>query len=555
MKTLIVGGVGAGATTATRLRRNDEDMEIMILERGRDVSFSNCSLPYAIGKEVSQESLIMMSAEKFKKQYNIDVKTNTEVVAVDSKKKTVHLKNGEELAFDNLVLTPGADPIVPNFEGIEDIKYSTLKNVVDVEHIISNLELNKIKKVCVIGGGFIGLETAENLKKIGLEVVIIDAEKHLLRTLDKEMAILPELELLENDIELLLNRKAKKFENGALVLETGEKIEADFFIFSLGIRPATNFLKNSGISLSEKGYIIVDETYATNLENIYAAGDSILVKSAITKKTMPLALAGPANKQGRLIADTIAGKKINNKGYIGSNVVKVFSLHIASTGLTENVAKNEGFDTGYSLTIFPDKVGIFKESRPIFTKVIYDKKTRKVLGAQAISQGASDKRIDVIATGIKYGMIIDDIQDLELCYAPTFATGKDAINKAGYVATNLANNEFKQISFKNIYDLLNEKKQIIDVREEDEYNDSRIKGVINIPLSKIRENLDKIDKNKMIYVHCKTGHRSYNATRMLIQKGYDAINVTGGIDFIRLLNNWNKLKDESYVSILEGKKE
>ncbi|MGL4589057.1 MAG: FAD-dependent oxidoreductase [Mycoplasmatales bacterium] len=552
MRIVIIGGVATGASVAARYRRLNEEAEIMILEQGPHVSFSNCGLPYHLSSEIKNSSdLILMDPVKFMKQYNIIARTNSKVTQVKPTENKVIINGTSELEYDQLVIAPGTDPLVPPIKGIDLIEYSTLKTVVDVERIVNALESKAIKRVCVIGGGFIGIEAAENLTLRGIKTSLIDGADYLIRPLDQEMSGFGHNELRKNGVDLHIGKKVEYFEEGQVVLGDGTRIYADYFILCIGVVPATKFLKDSGIELTDRGYIVVDENYQTNFANIHAGGDAILVKNMLTNEIQPLALAGPANKQGRLIADVLGQLKVNETTYIGSSIVKIFDLNIAMTGLNMSQAKANGYNAKFALAAPTDRVGIMPGATPVYIKVIFDEDTRKVLGAQAISKGASDKRIDVIATGIKLGITIDQLQDLELCYAPTYSTGKDVVNKIGYIASNLANGEYEQINFTELNELLNQNAQIIDVREVMENRQERVKGVQNIPMSELRSRLDELDRSKKVYVHCKSGQRSYNMTKMLIQNGFEAVNVAGGFDFIEMYDQDQCALNKEYKSIIE----
>lgn len=538
MKYLIIGGVAAGASTAARLRRLNEMAEIIVVDKGDYVSFSNCGLPYRLSDTITQtESLVLMTPEVLKSQYNLDVRTNNEVIKIDKDKKLVTIKQtktGEEYheSYDKLVVTPGARAIVPPFKGLDLMPNYTLKTVNDVEKIMNHLEQNKPKHMTVIGGGFIGVEAAENLREAGYEVTLIEGSNQILNPLDLEMSLMADQELLKHGVEIIKNDLVEGFTSKEVLLKSGKKVQTDGVIMAIGVRPDTAFLKESGIELSQSGHIIVNENYQTSDEDIYAAGDAILVKNQLTGKLQNLALAGPANKQGRLIADHISGRKIVNNGYIGSSIIKVFDLTIANTGLNEKALKYTDIKYDVVYAAATDRVSLMPGVAPVKTKLIFEQKTGRILGAQAISTGGADKRIDVIATAIKAQMTVEDLQDLELCYAPPFGTGKDVVNKIGYIANNVLSGDVKQVSFTDVYDLVQDQKQIIDVREEKEYARSHVKGVKNIPMSQMRQRLNEIDKDKPVYVHCQSGQRSYNMTLMLKQNGFDAYNVAGSFLFI-----------------------
>lgn len=557
-RILIVGGVAGGASAAARARRLDENAEIVMFERGPVVSFSNCCLPYHISGLVEQEeSLILMTPEKFKGQYKIDAKVNSNVVSVNTKEKTIEVENvlTKELTiekYDALVISPGADAIVPPFKGLDKIDNFVLKTVPDVSKIMKFVKVKNPKHITVVGGGFIGLEAAENLRETGVKVTLIEGTNQIIPFVDREISYFGQAEMVKNGIEVILEDLVEGFDTRKVLLKSGREIETDGVILAIGVRPSTRFLKDSGIELTDKGYIVTNENYETTAKDVYAAGDAILVRHQLTEKLVPLAMAGPANKQGRLIADRINGRKIKNKGYIGTGVVKLFNMNIASTGLSEKMLKDSRLDYEVVYAAPPGIVGIMPGAHLVFSKLLFEKKTGKVLGAQFASVGAPDKRADVIATAIKANMTVEDLFDLELSYAPSFGTGKDVVNKIGYIASNLNEKLFKQIAFMETYDLLKAGAQIIDVREACEYNEGSIKGVVNIPMSEMRERLDELDKTKPVYVHCRTGERSYNMTLMLQEKGFDAKNIAGAYEFIKVYEEVSCYNDKTREKIMIG---
>ena len=515
----------------------DEFAQIKKKKKGPHVSFSNCSLPYYLGGHVEPaEKLILMTPDKFDKQFNVDARTNSEVIAIDRTNKCVTVRNhvtAEEYqeSYDKLIIAVGAKPIVPPFNGLATIEHFTLRNVVDVERI-HNILFNPtkpVKNISVIGAGFIGIEVAENLREKGFNVTVIEMGNQIMKPFDFEMAKFLEKELLDHGINLLLSEKVVGFESDKVLLESGKQVATDVAILALGVSPDTGFLKETGLEIAKSGHIIVNDNYQTSDDDIYAAGDAILVNNALTGQQFNLALAGPANKQARFIADHIYGKEIINKGYIASSIIKLFNYTGASTGINESWIKFHKLAIDYSIAyVVPvDRVSIMPNAKPIFIKIIYDTNNGKLLGAQAIGQGLVDKRMDVFAVAIKAGMTVEDLQDLELCYAPPFATGKDAVNQAGYVASNLWKGDFKQVLFTEVDNLIANNAQIIDVRNPAETQNGMLNKAKNIPLPELRSRLSEIDKTKPVYVHCRTGQRSYNAALLLQQHGYDVYNIAG----------------------------
>ncbi len=551
MKILIVGGVAGGASAAARLRRHSEEDQIIVFEKGPHVSFSNCSLPYHLSETVKDsESLILMNPEKFKKQYNVEVRSENEVLGINRKKKEVTVKNistGEEYieSYDKLILSPGGKPIVPPIPGIDEANVYTIRNVVDIRRLKAAIDSEGVKNVSVIGGGFIGVETAENLKEAGFNVTLVEAMPQILRILDYDMVQILHKELDDHGINLIVGDKVSSFENSDLVLESGNKVASDVVVLAIGVQPETDLAKKAGLNIGKTGAMKVDQNYKTNDNDIYAVGDVIEVYSYLFNAYFKLPLAGPAQKQARGVADHINGKIIDNRGYIGSSIIKVFDYNAASTGMTAGFIEHSGLNIDYDcVRIIPsDMVGLMPGNTPVHFKLVYEVPTGKILGAQAIGQGNIDKRIDVIATVIKFGGTIYDLKDLELCYAPPFGTAKDVVNYAGYVATNLMNGDFKQVHASEVRNLMEKGAVIIDVREPIEYEAGHLKGVKNIPLSQLRQRVEEFPKDKPIYLHCKRGQRSYNATLALKHLGFkDVYNISGGFLGISLFEYFNDKK-------------
>lgn len=548
-KILVIGGVAGGASAATRLRRNSEEDEIIMFEKGPHVSFSNCALPYHLSGVIkSADRLVLMSPEKFKKQYNIDARTNSEVISIDRKNKTIEVRKTDsneiyKESYDKLILSPGAHPIVPKIEGIDEANLFTIRNVVDIDAINQYLKSNDIKDVAVIGGGFIGVETAENLRNGGYNVSLIEADRQILRTFDYDMVQILHKEIFDNGINLIVNDKVERFEKNTVILSSGRKITAKAVIMAIGIAPETKLAEDADIEIGSTKAIKVDKNYKTNDENIYAVGDAIEVYNSLIHSYTKLSLAGPAQKQARSVADNINNKSTINKGYIGSSAIKVFDYNGASTGLNENLIKALNMNIKYDIVrlILSDKVSIMPDSSPMHFKMLYEVPTGRIIGAQAIGKGDVTKRIDVIATTIKFNGTIEDLKDLELCYAPTFSTAKDIVNYAGYVSSNLLNDDFKQINVDKVRELVEKNAYIIDVRERNEYENGHIKNAKNIPLSELRNRIDEIPRDIPVYLHCRTGQRSYNAAMALKNLGFNNIyNITGsflGLSFYEYFND------------------
>lgn len=531
-KVLIIGGVAGGASTATRLRRLNEDLEIILFEKGQHVSFANCGLPYHIGGVIeNRESLLVQTPESLKERFNLDVRVNSEVISVNSQEKSVVVKtkNGEEYkeSFDYLVLAPGAKPLVPPIDGIGGKNIYTLRNVTDLDKIME--KIRSVKEAIVIGGGFIGVEVAENLQEIGITTTLIEAAPSILAPFDSEMSNILESELVNNGINLLTNNKVIKFQNEdekvLVSLENGNVIKGDIVILAIGVSPDTKFLNNSGINLGERGHILVNEHLETNIKDIYALGDAI---HFVTGQDVAIALAGPANRQGRIVAGNISGKDEIYKGSFGTSIIKVFNLTGGATGLNERSLKSLGknFEKIY---LHPnDHAGYYPGATPISIKLLYEKETKKVLGAQAVGLNGVDKFIDVIATVLKFRGIIDDLSELDLAYAPPYSSAKSPANMSGFIGQNIEDGLIEQSYVEDLENFDREKQIILDVREELELIGGKFENSINIPLSQLRKRFSELPKDKEILTYCAVGLRGYIASRFLISKGYKVKNIAGG---------------------------
>ena len=558
-KILIIGGVAGGASAAARLRRNSEEDQIIMFEKGPHVSFSNCSLPYHLSGVIKEaEDLVLMNPELFLKQYNIDARVNNEVIKIDREKKSVTVKKiltGQIYTetYDKLILSPGASPIVPNIPGLENVNVFTIRNVVDIDKLNKFVKQINRKNIAVIGGGFIGVEAAENLRQAEYNVTLIEGTEQVLRPYDYDMVQIFHKEIIDKGIDLIVEDTVVKFEQNKVILSSGKKIDADVVVMAIGVSPETRLAKESGIEIGVTGAIKVDKNYQTNDPDVYAVGDAIEVYHALTHTMTKLSLAGPAQKQARTVADHINNKSTLNKGYIGSSAIKVFDYNGASTGLNESLIKVLNLKINYDVVrlILTDKVGLMPDAAPMHFKLLFEVSTGKILGAQAIGKGDVTKRIDIIATAIKFGGTVEDLKDLELCYAPPFSTAKDIVNYAGYVGSNLLNKEFKQVNVDKVRELVESNSIIVDVREQGEFKRGHIKGAINIPLSEIRERINEIPQDKPVYIHCRTGQRSYNAVLALQNLGFHNVyNISGsflGLSFYEYYND-KRLQRESIVT-------
>ncbi|WP_338934222.1 CoA-disulfide reductase [Fusobacterium polymorphum] len=537
-KVLIVGGVAGGASTATRLRRLDESLEIVIFEKGEYVSFANCGLPYYIGDIIqNRESLLVQTPESLKVRFNLDVRVNSEVVGVNGKDKKVKVKtkNGEEYeeSFDFLVLSPGAKPIFPAIKGIENKKIFTLRNINDMDKIKAEIKNNGVKKTVVVGGGYVGIETAENLKHLGIDVTLIEAVPHILAPFDSEISNILEYELVNNGIELMTSEKVVEFQEDAnkiiIKLESGKIVTTDMVILSIGVSPDTKFLQGSGINLGERGHILVNENLETNIDGVYALGDSILVKNYITNQNVGIPLAGPANRQGRIVAGNIVGRNEKYKGSLGTAIIKIFELTGASTGLNERSLKQLNI-TYEKIYLHPNNhAAYYPGASPISIKALYNKENKQILGAQAVGISGVDKFIDVMATSIKFKATIDDLAELELAYAPPFLSAKSPANMVGFIGQNIEDDLLEQVFMEDLKKYDEKKTIILDIREELELIGGKFDNSINIPLSELRKRYTELPKNKEIWTYCAVGLRGYIATRCLSQKGYRVKNLAGGI--------------------------
>lgn len=534
-KIVIVGGVAGGASAAARIRRLDEQAEIVMLERGHHVSFSNCALPfYLSGMVASSGSLVLMDPVKFKKQYNIDARVNSEVTEIDRTRKVVKVKDLStgscyDEPYDVLVLSPGAAPIRPeSIQGIHLPHVFTVRNVDDIVALKQYVDTNAVAQVAVVGGGFIGVEVAENLRESGKAVTMIEAMDQIMAPFDLDMAQILHKEMVDHGVDLILGDGVKQVEPDKVILNSGKTVEAGAVVMAIGVRPETSLAKAAGLALGETGGIQVDANYKTSDPSIYAVGDAIEVYNRLAHKTVRLPLAGPAQRQARAAANDICGLGSKNHGVIGSSIVKLFGLKAASTGLNEKTAKAAGIPYDFVYIIPNDKVSIMPGNSPVHFKLLFEKPTGRILGAQAIGKGSVDKRIDVIAAMIAMNADLGDLQDLELCYAPLFGTAKDVVNYAAMVALNVQNGVFRQVPVTAVRSLVENNACIIDVREENEFEAGHLLNAKNIPLSQLRARMDEIPRDRPVYLHCRSSQRSYNAIMALQGQDYDNLwNISG----------------------------
>lgn len=535
-KVVIVGGVAGGATTAARLRRLDEQTEIVMIERGEYISFANCGLPYYIGGAIQErDALLVQTVEGMSKKFNMDIRNLSEVTRIDRERKVVEIKNLKtsetyEESYDVLVLSPGASPIKPPIPGINEAEaLFTLRNIPDTDKIKAYVDEQQPKKATVIGGGFIGVEMAENLWERGVEVTLVEMADQIMAPIDFEMASILHQHLREKGVNLVLEDGVKSFEkNGKVInLNSGKQIDTDLVILAIGVAPENKLAKEAGLELGLRGAIRVNERLQTADESIYAIGDAIEVKDYINGQATHIPLAWPANRQGRIVADHINGIDSKYQGTLGTSIAKVFDMTVAATGNNEKTLKRLGISYDVVHVHPSSHAGYYPGAFPIALKLIFDRETGKIFGAQAVSYDGADKRIDVLATAIKGGMTIFDLPDLELAYAPPYSSAKDPVNMAGYAAKNIAEGLVETVQWHEINDILADGGYLIDVREPIERDMGMIEGSVNIPLGELRDRLEEIP-SKEVYVYCQVGLRGYLATRILMQAGFKVKNLDGG---------------------------
>ena len=543
MKVLIVGGVAGGMSAATRLRRLNEKAEIVVFDKGPYVSFANCGLPYHVSGIIEdRESLLVQTPEALYNRFRIDVRPHSEVVAINVEKRTITVEGTDgtyEESYDKLILSLGAEPIIPPIKGYDEAEnVFTLRNIPDLDAIMANLNTTQPKEAIVVGGGFIGLEMVENLVKRGLNVTLVEKAPQILTPLDEEMAIFVENELLKNNVKIIKGESAVEFQNAGkkVILENGEVLNSDLTILSIGVKPATEIVGEAGIELGMRGGIIVDDRYETSIEDIYAVGDAILVKQQITGEDALISLASPANRQGRQVADIIAGYDRLNRGSIGTSIVRVFDISAASTGLNERQVKAAGFDYAVTHTSAKHHAGYYPGAKMIELKVIFDAKTGELYGAQAVGEKGIDKRIDIIATAIKGNLTVYDLPELEFTYAPPFGSAKDPVNMAGYQGINLLEGFTDTIQWYELEDKMAQGWKLLDVRSEAEVKSGGyIEGSIIIPLNDLRDRLDEIDPAEKYIVSCHSGQRSYIAERILKQHNFNVKNLDGAFHLYKII--------------------
>ena len=556
MKVVIVGGVAGGATAAARIRRLDEQAEIVVFERSGYISYANCGLPYYIGDVITDpEELTLQTPESFFSRFRVDMKVRHEVTAIHPERKTVSVKNLEtdevfEESYDKLILSPGAKPTQPRLPGVGIDKLFTLRTVEDTFRIKEYINQNHPKSAVLAGGGFIGLELAENLRELSMDVTIVQRPKQLMNPFDADMASMIHSEMRKHGVKLALGYTVEGFEerNGGVdvLLKDNAPLHADMVVLAIGVTPDTALAREAGLELGIKGSIVVNDRMETSVPDIYAAGDAVQVKHYVTGEDALISLAGPANKQGRIIADNICGGDSRYLGSQGSSVIKVFDMTAATTGINETNARKAGLDVDTVILSPMSHAGYYPGGKVMTMKVVFEKGTYRLLGAQIVGYDGVDKRIDVLATAIHAGLKATQLKDLDLAYAPPYSSAKDPVNMAGFMIDNISKG-LKQWHLHDADKLPRDGSVILlDTRTAWEYSSGHIEGFVNIPVDELRERLDEIEPGKPVYVICQSGLRSYIATRILEGYGYEAYNFAGGFRFYDAVVNDRALIEKAY---------
>ena len=558
MKVVIIGGVAGGATAAARIRRLDEQAEIIVFERSGYISYANCGLPYYIGDVIDNpKELTLQTPESFYSRFRVDARVNHEVTAIHPKRKIVSVKNlktGEtfEESYDKLILSPGAKPTQPRLPGVGMDKLFTLRTVEDTLRIKAYINQNHPQSVILAGGGFIGIELAENLRKLGMDVTIVQRPKQLMNPFDSDMAAFIHNEVRKYGIRLELGYTVEGFEekDGGVdvLLKDRAPLHADMVILAIGVTPDTTLAKKAGLELGIKGSIVVNDRMETSVPDIYAAGDAVQVKHYVTGEDTLLSLAGPANKQGRIIADNICGGDSRYLGSQGSSVIKIFDMTAATTGINETNAKKAGLDVDTVILSPMSHAGYYPGGTVMVMKVVFEKESYRLLGAQIVGYEGVDKRIDVLSTAIHAKLKATDLKDLDLAYAPPYSSAKDPVNMAGFMIDNIEKGVLKQWHIADVAHLpFDGSVTLLDTRTRREYEKNHIDGFMNIPVDELRERLHEIQKDKPVYVICQSGIRSYIACRILEGNGYVAYNFSGGFRFYEAVMNDRIHIDKAYA--------
>lgn len=548
MKVVIIGGVAGGATAAARIRRLDEQAEIVVFERSGFVSYANCGLPYYIGGTIEDESdLTLQTPESFWKRFRVRMKVHHEVTEIHPEEKTVTVKDLDSgtvftEAYDKLLLSPGAKPIKPGLDGIENSRIFTLRTVEDTLKIKNYLTTYHPKSAVVVGGGFIGIEVAENLKESGVDVTLVEASDQLMAPFDRDMASFIHAQVRKNGVHLMLGHTVEGFADTdqgiAVRLKSSGTISADIVVMAIGVTPETALAKAAGLAVGIRGSIVVNNRMETSVPDIYAVGDAVQIKNFVTNTDTLISLAVPANKQGRIAADNICGGDSHYTGGQGSSIIKIFDMTAAATGINEKTAKALGIDTDKVILSPMNHAGYYPGGELMTMKVLFEKETYRILGAQIIGFQGVDKRIDVLATAIRARMKAHQLIDLDLAYAPPYSSAKDPVNMAGYIVENIKNGVVKQWYYEDVEKLPRDgSATLLDVRTPAEYAKGHVEGFVNIPVDELREHIDELEKTKPVYVICQSGLRSYIACRILTGNGFDAYNFAGGFRFYDAVRN------------------
>lgn len=556
MKVIIIGGVAAGATAAARIRRLDEKAEIKVFERTGYISYANCGLPYYIGDVITDPAqLTLQTPESFFTRFRIDMKVHHEVTAIHSGSKTVSVRNletGDEFteAYDKLILAPGAKPAQPGLSGIGIDRLFTLRTVEDTFRIREYIRECRPESAVLAGGGFISLELAENLTELGMDVTIVQRPMQLMNPFDPEMAAFIHSQLRRHGVKLALGYTVEGFEESGegvdVLLKDAKPLHADMVIMAIGVTPDTHLAEEAGLELGIRGSIVVNDRMETSVPDIYAAGDAVQVRHFVTGQDAVISLAGPANRQGRIIADNICGGDSRYTGSQGSSVIRIFEMTAAVTGINETGAKNAGIDADSVILSPMNHAGYYPGGSLMTIKAVFEKETYRLLGAQIIGYEGVDKRIDVIATAIRSGMKATELKDLDLAYAPPYSSAKDPVNMAGFIIDNISKGILKQWHLEELQTIMDKNDvTLLDTRTCEEYERGHIEGFRNIPVDELRDRLDEIDKDNPVYVICQSGLRSYIACRILEGSGFEAYNFCGGFRLYDTVKNDRYLTEKS----------
>lgn len=556
MKVVIIGGVAGGATAAARIRRLDEQAEIIVFERSGFISYANCGLPYYIGGTIEDEKdLTLQTPDSFWKRFRVKMVVHHEVISIHPESKSVTVKNLETGTvfterYDKLLLSPGAKPIKPNLDGVDSDKIFTLRTVEDTLKIKNYTNAHQPESAVIVGGGFIGIEVAENLRNLGINVTLVEAAEQLMNPFDGDMASFIHAEMRKNGINLMLNTMVEGFsetDHGIDVkIKNASAIHTDMVVMAIGVLPETTLAKEAGLELGIKGSIVVNHRMETSVPDIYAVGDAVQIRNFVTDTDTLLSLAGPANKQGRIAADNICGGDSHYTGGQGSSVIKIFDMTAAATGISEKTAKALGIAADKVILSPMSHAGYYPGGKVMTLKVLFEKDTYRLLGAQIAGFEGVDKRIDVLATAIRAGMKAYELTELDLAYAPPYSSAKDPVNMAGYIIENIKNGIVKQWYYENDKTLPRDGSvTLLDTRTSLEYSRGHVEGFVNIPVDELRERIEELDKSKPVYVICQSGLRSYIASRILIGNDFDAYNFAGGFRFYAAVHNDKALNKKS----------